>query len=152
MRDTPTPTLDVIDATPLKTISEMCAEFGLSTRTLRYYGEIELLPPFRNGEHRLYDQAHKARLREILDLKRLGFALAEIHELLSLTDRGEHAERARRELIIARSTLAGLTRERQRLQEITPALAAWIAARAARATEADAQSLPDEHPAQERAA
>ncbi|MEL6236751.1 MAG: MerR family DNA-binding transcriptional regulator, partial [Pseudomonadota bacterium] len=36
------------------TISEVCAEFGVTQRTLRYYEYIELLAPRRDGTRRLY--------------------------------------------------------------------------------------------------
>lgn len=59
-------------------ISEMAAEFGVTLRTLRFYEGRGLLSPARNGMARVYSEADRARLREILEMKRLGFTVSEI--------------------------------------------------------------------------
>jgi DNA-binding transcriptional MerR regulator len=66
------------------TISEMCAEFGVTPRTLRFYEYKELLHPKREGQKRLFTKRDKARLKLILQGKRFGFSLDEIRELLDL--------------------------------------------------------------------
>jgi DNA-binding transcriptional MerR regulator len=58
---------------------------GVTTRTLRYYDQIELLQPSMYAEsgQRLYTEADFARLQQILTLKLIGLGLAEIKTLLT---------------------------------------------------------------------
>ena len=64
-------------------IASVCAETGLSARTLRYYEELGLLPGVRRraGGRRVYGGDELQRLRFIQRLKALGLSLAEIREL-----------------------------------------------------------------------
>lgn len=56
---------------------------GVTTRTIRYYESLGLLPvPDRRGAHRTYDHADVARLRKIELLKDLGLSLEEIGGVL----------------------------------------------------------------------
>jgi len=66
------------------TISELAGEFGISTRTLRFYEAEELIRPQRRGRQRLYGRNDRVRVRLILRSKRLGLSLAEIGEILDL--------------------------------------------------------------------
>ena len=70
----------------LLTIGEMCAEFGVTPRTLRFYEAKELITPRRVGTRRLYTRRCRARLKLILQGKRFGFSLEEIRQLLNLYD------------------------------------------------------------------
>lgn len=72
------------DTETYTTISEMCAEFDVTPRTLRFYEYKELLQPRREGQKRLFTKRDKARLKLILRGKRFGFSLDEIRELLDL--------------------------------------------------------------------
>lgn len=64
-------------------IREICAQSGLSARTVRYYEELGLLPGVRrrSGGRRIYGPDELERLRFITRLKTLGLALEEIGEL-----------------------------------------------------------------------
>ena len=73
----------------LQSISEMCAEFGVTPRTLRFYEAKELLAPIREGQKRLYTRRCRARLKLILQGKRFGFSLEDIRQLLDLYDVGD---------------------------------------------------------------
>lgn len=66
------------------TISELAEEFGISTRTLRFYEAEELIRPLRRGRQRLYGRNDRVRVRLILRSKRLGLSLAEIGAVLDL--------------------------------------------------------------------
>ena len=68
----------------LSTISQMCAEFGVTPRTLRFYEYKGLLHPRREGQKRLFTYRDKARVKLILRGKRFGFSLDDIRELLDL--------------------------------------------------------------------
>ena len=64
-------------------VGQVCAETGLSPRTLRYYEELGLLPGVRRkaGGRRIYGNDELERLRFIGRLKALGLSLAEIQDL-----------------------------------------------------------------------
>lgn len=68
-------------------IGDVARLAGTTTRTIRYYEEIGLLPesPSRpSGGHRLYTHAEVERLRETIRLKELlGVSLNELKELLA---------------------------------------------------------------------
>ena len=69
------------------TISELAAEFDVTTRTIRFYEDQGLLTPHRAGRGgliRVYRPADRTRLRLILRGKRLGFSLSEIKEILDM--------------------------------------------------------------------
>lgn len=66
------------------TIREMCAEFGVTSRALRFYESKELIFPRRDGTKRLYNRTDRARLKLILRGKRFGFSLEQIRQLLNL--------------------------------------------------------------------
>ncbi|MCC8933461.1 MULTISPECIES: MerR family transcriptional regulator [Rhizobiaceae] len=63
-------------------ITELTREFGVSTRTLRFYEDEGLLHPERRGRTRLYRTADRRFLQEILRGRRIGFTIAEIREIV----------------------------------------------------------------------
>jgi DNA-binding transcriptional MerR regulator len=67
-------------------IGVLAREFGVTTRTIRYYEDEELLSPERRGQNRVYGSRERVRLRLILRGKRLGFSIAEIREILDMYD------------------------------------------------------------------
>jgi DNA-binding transcriptional MerR regulator len=71
------------------TISQLAAEFALTTRAIRFYEDEGLLAPRRQGQSRIYGERERTRIKLILRGKRLGLALAEIREILDLYDRRE---------------------------------------------------------------
>lgn len=66
------------------TIGQMCADFEVTPRTLRFYEYKELLSPIREGQKRLFTNKCRGRLKLILRGKRFGFSLDEIKDLLDL--------------------------------------------------------------------
>lgn len=68
----------------LYAIAGLAKEFGISTRTIRFYEAKGLLSPRRVGGTRVFNRRDRARLILILRGKRLGFSLKDIHEYLSL--------------------------------------------------------------------
>lgn len=65
-------------------ISELAKEFGVTTRTIRFYEEKGYLAPEREGTRRIYSQADRTRLRLILRGKRLGLSLDETAEMIQM--------------------------------------------------------------------
>lgn len=70
-------------------IGELCAEFDVTPRTLRFYEQKELLSPVREGQKRIFTQRDRARLKLILRGKRFGFSLENIRQWLELYDLGD---------------------------------------------------------------
>ena len=68
------------------TISELASEFDISTRTIRYYEEVGLINPKRDGNRRIYTRSDRTRLKLILRGKNFGFTLDEIKEMIELFD------------------------------------------------------------------
>ena len=109
---TPTQTLD------LMTISEMCTNFDVTPRTLRFYEAKELLSPLRTGTKRLFTKRDRARLTLILRGKRFGFSLEDIRQLLDLYDRdGSQETQLARTYDIARARLGQMEQQRDELNE-----------------------------------
>lgn len=77
-------------ATELFGITELCREFGISLRALRFYEDKGLLSPRRVNGARVYSRRDRARLALILRAKAIGSSLAEIKRYLDLYgDQGE---------------------------------------------------------------
>jgi len=68
------------------TISELAHEFGVTTRTIRFYEEKGLVRPLREGQKRLYTPADRVRIKLILRGKRIGMTLQESVELIDMYD------------------------------------------------------------------
>lgn len=66
------------------TISELAREFGVTPRALRFYEDKDMLHPARDGMMRVYTNRDRARLKIILQCKRVGLPLADIREILDL--------------------------------------------------------------------
>lgn len=67
-------------------ISDLANEFDITTRSIRFYEDQELLYPARRGQTRIYSSQDRVRLKLTLRGKRLGLSLAEIRELFELWD------------------------------------------------------------------
>lgn len=67
-------------------IAELAKEFGVTTRTIRFYEDKGLIAPTREGQRRIYSPRDRVRLRLIMRGKRLGLSLEEISELIELYD------------------------------------------------------------------
>lgn len=74
---------------PHLTIGELCDEFEVTARALRFYEDEALITPERRGTQRLYSERDRSRLAWILRGKRVGLSLAEIKDLLDLYDLGD---------------------------------------------------------------
>ena len=100
------------------TIEELCREFGVTTRALRFYEQRNLLTPARRGWTRIFSHRDRARLQLILRGKRFGFTLSEIKELLDLYDQdGGQLAQLQVALPKLRGQLELMQRERDELIE-----------------------------------
>ncbi|MGB3317319.1 MAG: MerR family DNA-binding transcriptional regulator [Albidovulum sp.] len=109
------------------TIREMCDEFDVTPRTLRFYESKELLYPIREGQKRLYTRKDRGRLKLILRGKRFGFSLEEIRQLLDLYDPGNlNMAQVAKTLDVARHHLADMTQRRDELNTAIAELESYI--------------------------
>lgn len=79
-----------VDTAELFGITELCREFGISLRALRFYEDKGLLSPRRINGARVYTRRDRARLALILRAKAIGSPLSEIKNYLDLY--GEQGE------------------------------------------------------------
>ena len=70
------------------TISQISRMFSISTRTLRYYEQIGLLPSHRVDDYayRMYDENSVSRLQQIILLRKLRIPLKEISRIFANPD------------------------------------------------------------------
>jgi DNA-binding transcriptional MerR regulator len=78
------------DVAELFGITELCREFGISPRAIRFYEDKGLLAPRRVNGTRVYTRRDRARLALILRAKVIGSSLADIKHYLDLY--GAHGE------------------------------------------------------------
>jgi len=71
-------------------ITELCQQFGITLRTIRFYEDKGLLAPRRVNGARVYTRRDRARLALILRSKAIGARLDEIKHFLALY--GTHGE------------------------------------------------------------
>jgi len=67
-------------------IAELAKEFDITTRTIRFYEDKQLLKPARRGQQRVYSRADRTRLKLVLRGKRLGWPLDDIREMINMYD------------------------------------------------------------------
>lgn len=67
-------------------IADLAREFGVTTRTIRFYEDRGLIAPGRAGQRRVYAARDRVRLKLIMRGKRLGFSLSDIRQILDLYD------------------------------------------------------------------
>jgi len=113
-------------------IQEVAKAAGTTSRTLRHYDRVGLVPPSRIGQngYRYYDERALVRLQRVLLLRELGLGLDAIGQVLTAQDaQSEAGERpGRAEARILRTHLELLQRERQRLAAQIGAVERTIAA------------------------
>ena len=109
----------------LKQIGGVARELGINPKTIRYYEEIDLIPPAQRtaSGYRVYTQAGIDRIAFILRARELDFSLDDIGEILALREKGEApclyvTELVERELAVIDAKIAALNQLRQELGDI----------------------------------
>ena len=109
-------------------IGELARECDVTLRALRFYEGKGLLTPARRGGSRLYGSEDVRRLKIVLRLKRLGFSLVEIRDLmdrLTQTTRSDGPLAALRDRIEAQ--VAVLEEQRREIDRSLAAVAEEVA-------------------------
>jgi DNA-binding transcriptional MerR regulator len=116
-------------------IGELAQDTGVSTKAIRYYETIGVLPePDRapNG-YRTYDRSATERLRFVLDAQATGLSLTEIASILDLPEQGastcahvthlleHHLEDLDRHIEVLQDTRTKLAALTERAQRLDPA-------------------------------
>jgi DNA-binding transcriptional MerR regulator len=103
-------------------ITELCNEFGISPRAIRFYEDKGLLAPRRINGTRVYTRRDRARLALILRAKLIGSSLSEIKHYLDMY--GSHGEGRAQQLQFVRDrTDAAIAELEQKRAHIETTLA-----------------------------
>ena len=108
-------------------IGEAAKASGVSAKMIRYYESVGLIPPIHRTEsgYRAYSGSDVHMLRFIRRARDLGFAVAEIHDLLDLwRDRSRKSADVKR---VALQHIQDLQRRIQELQQMSDTLQALTA-------------------------
>lgn len=125
------------------TIRQLCIEFKVTPRALRFYEDKGLLSPAREGLNRVYNHRDRARLVLILRGKRVGLSLAEIRDILELyktDDTG--AAQAAKSLRKFKERIIALEAQREDIEIHLSELRAGVKAMEARLAETRPDLLP----------
>ena len=108
---------EFIDDSYVYTIGDLSKEFGVTLRTLRFYEDRGLIKPKRSGLTRLYNEASKERLREIVKATSLGFTLTEIRSLLGADGSAKAAPILKLSKAQIEEQLEHLTRQKEEIEK-----------------------------------
>ena len=107
---------------------EMCTQFDVTPRTLRYYEYIELLQPERVGRARFYGAREIARMTLVMRGRRFGFSLEELRQWLQIYDNDGSTAQMHAWVPIAQSKLELLLQQQTELAETIVELSQMIKA------------------------
>ena len=105
---------------------EMCTQFDVTPRTLRYYEYIELLKPERAGRARFYGAREIACMTLIMRGRRFGFSLEELRQWLHIYDKDGSTAQMKAWIPIAQSKLQLLLQQQTELAKTVRELSDMI--------------------------
>jgi len=100
-------------------IGQLAKLASVSTRTIRYYETISLIPLSKRHEnnYRYYDQVHVEVLKKIKALQELGFSLDEIKKITAITN-DEFKEYLQKQLVKIQNEITDLDQKKNLIQNI----------------------------------
>ena len=108
-------------------ITQLCREFGCTSRALRYYEDQGLLAPRRRQMQRVYSYKDRTRLRLVVQGRGVGLSLAEIRSLLETYDEQGEAAQNRLALRLFRQRIEVLRADRGRIDVAMETLSQAVA-------------------------
>ncbi|MBI5441646.1 MAG: MerR family transcriptional regulator [Deltaproteobacteria bacterium] len=127
-------------------ISQLAKEFGVTTRSIRFYEEKGLITPRRTeGEYRLFGKRERTRLKLILRGKRFGLTLDEISDILGLgsTDMDE-IDKVRKALTSFERILDDLVERKREIEAMERDLLQYMGGMRTRLAQLEARGEKDE--------
>ena len=109
-----------------QSFKQMCAQFDVTPRTLRYYEYIELLKPERVGRSRFYSKRDVARMTLIMRGRRFGFSLEELRRWLEIYDKDGSTAQKQAWVPIAQVKLTALLQQQTEISETVRELSKLI--------------------------
>jgi len=109
-----------------QSFKQMCAQFDVTPRTLRYYEYIELLKPERVGRSRFYSARDVARMTLIMRGRRFGFSLEELRRWLQIYDKDGSTAQMQAWVPIAQAKLTALLKHQKEISETVSELSKLI--------------------------
>ena len=109
-----------------QSFKQMCAQFDVTPRTLRYYEYIELLKPERVGRSRFYSARDVARMTLIMRGRRFGFSLEELRRWLQIYDKDGSTAQMQAWVPIAQAKLTALLKQQKEISETVSELSKLI--------------------------
>ena len=109
-----------------QSFKQMCAQFDVTPRTLRYYEYIELLKPERVGRSRFYNARDVARMTLIMRGRRFGFSLEELRRWLEIYDKDGSTAQMQAWVPIAQVKLTALLQQQIEISETVSELSKLI--------------------------
>ena len=95
-------------------IGQLSRLFGVTPRALRFYEQIGLVEPDRDGAARVYSRGDYQRLKVIVGARRAGLKLEHIRELLDLYQPADHGvAQVKGAIVRLRERLAELEAQRE---------------------------------------
>lgn len=97
-------------------IGDLCREFDLTPRALRFYEEWGLIVPARNQGRRVYSSGDRTRVSLIVRGRKAKLSLAEIREILLAYRQGGRSTQNTRALEIFQSRILDLESQKTELE------------------------------------
>lgn len=109
-------------------ISDLAREFSITPRTIRFYEDLGLISPQREGRTRVFSRRDRTRLKLALRGKRLGFSLAEIGYLINMYDTARDKDTQLTEFLNGLSQRkAALVQQREDIEAVLQEVSAFEA-------------------------
>lgn len=104
------------------TIGDLCNEFELTARAIRFYEEQGLISPARDRDRRVYSPADRQRLDFIARGRRVGLSIPQIRQILNAREEDGEEAQSRLALSIFDDQLRELSEQEAQIQRMIATL------------------------------